>query len=402
MRAAVVISTDPSRPGLGAAQFVAGKPLIVRAIDAVRSCRWADVICVVSTEPEVLDLAHRAGAATVAGIAGHAEDVRSDHPAAVPLIQHALGSIRPVGDAMPEHVLWVSPSFPLVEPEDWEGAIDSVRETDIGWTFSAVEPGGAVWSQPTVDGAAAPVAAARGSQTSGRLLIDAAAFYAFRTDAISRDGPLFNAALPRVLARERALEVRTQADVQAAEYILRARERDRAVRQIPRPLGAIVFDFDGVFTDNRVVVFQDGREAAVCDRADGWGLGQLKKKLTAPILVLSTERNPIVRARCEKLRLECINDVPDKLPVLREWLANKQIDPAAVVYVGNDVNDLSCMSEVGCPVAVADAYPQVKAVARIVLSAAGGKGAVRELTELVVAALDLPGPDRTGVSMEAT
>jgi N-acylneuraminate cytidylyltransferase len=68
---------------------------------------------------------------------------------------------------------------------------------------------------------------------------------------------------------------------------------------------------------------------------------------------------------------------------LREWLAARRFDPARVVYVGNDTNDLECMAGVGCPVAVADAYPAVKAAAKIVLAAPGGHGAVRELLELV-------------------
>ena len=148
-------------------------------------------------------------------------------------------------------------------------------------------------------------------------------------------------------------------------------------------VAAVVFDFDGVFTDNKVLVTDDGREAVFCDRSDGYAIGQLKRT-GLPILVLSTEKVPIVRHRCNKLGLECIHGVDDKVPALREWLATRNIAVEDTVYVGNDVNDLGCLQLVGHPVAVGDAYPEAKAAARYVLSARGGHGAVRELAHAVL------------------
>jgi N-acylneuraminate cytidylyltransferase len=133
-----------------------------------------------------------------------------------------------------------------------------------------------------------------------------------------------------------------------------------------------VLDFDGVFTDNKVIVFQDGREAVRCDRSDGWGLSQLKQT-SLPILVLSTETNPVVRARCEKLGLPYLQGVADKGKALRSWLETAGLEPEQVVYVGNDDNDLDCMARVGCAVAVADAVAGVEA-ADIVLEHPGGAG----------------------------
>lgn len=141
---------------------------------------------------------------------------------------------------------------------------------------------------------------------------------------------------------------------------------------------ALILDFDGVFTDNKVIVTDDGREAVVCDRSDGYAIEQLKRT-GLPILILSTEKVPIVRFRCEKLGLECIHGVDDKAAVLRQWLNEHNIAAQQTVYVGNDVNDIGCMRIVGHPVAVADAYPEAIAAARYVLAASGGHGAVREI-----------------------
>jgi N-acylneuraminate cytidylyltransferase len=158
--------------------------------------------------------------------------------------------------------------------------------------------------------------------------------------------------------------------------------------QFEGPIAAVIFDFDGVFTNNKVLVTDDGREAVLCDRSDGYAIGQLRRT-GLPLLVLSTEKVPIVRFRCEKLGLQCIHDVEDKVPVLKNWLAQRGIPAEQTVYVGNDVNDLGCMALVGHPVAVGDAYPEVKEAAHYILNAHGGNGAVRELAHAVMHHLQL-------------
>ncbi len=149
---------------------------------------------------------------------------------------------------------------------------------------------------------------------------------------------------------------------------------------------AVVFDFDGVFTDNRVIVFDDGREAVLCNRSDGLAIARLRKT-GLPLLVLSTETNPVVSARCVKLGLECAQGIDSKIGYLRAWASRHNLPLSRIAYVGNDTNDLECMGAVGCPVAVADAYPEVLRVAKIVLSTRGGEGALRELTMLIEAVL---------------
>ena len=146
---------------------------------------------------------------------------------------------------------------------------------------------------------------------------------------------------------------------------------------------ALVMDFDGVFTDNRVLVFDDGREAVFVSRSDGMGISILRK-LDFPMIVISTERNAVVTIRCEKLALECVQGVDDKLPVLREWAQNKSIDLQDVAYVGNDVNDAECMDAVGVAIAVADAHPSALGIANLVLSASGGQGAIREVVDMII------------------
>ena len=102
------------------------------------------------------------------------------------------------------------------------------------------------------------------------------------------------------------------------------------------------------------------------------------------MLILSTEVNPVVGARARKLSVPVIHGVDDKGAVLRDWCSTEQIDPARVLYAGNDVNDLGCFEVVGWPVAVASAHPVVRDAARLVTTVPGGHGAVREIASWIL------------------
>jgi 3-deoxy-D-manno-octulosonate 8-phosphate phosphatase (KDO 8-P phosphatase) len=148
-------------------------------------------------------------------------------------------------------------------------------------------------------------------------------------------------------------------------------------------LDLLVFDFDGVMTDNRVYVFEDGREAVCCNRADGLGCDMLRDAGTE-MLILSTETNPVVNARADKLKIPVLHGIGDKRGELQTLLVRRQIDPGRVMFVGNDLNDLDAMSIIGWPVAPADAHPQILAIARHTTSAKGGDGVVREIAERIL------------------
>jgi N-acylneuraminate cytidylyltransferase len=115
---------------------------------------------------------------------------------------------------------------------------------------------------------------------------------------------------------------------------------------------------------------------------------KLARQAGLKMLILSTEVNPVVAARGAKLRVPVIHGQADKAQALKEWLAAEGLDPERVAYVGNDVNDLGCLRMVGWPIAVANAHADVMALARLTLTKRGGSGAVREVCELVISAIN--------------
>jgi D-sedoheptulose 7-phosphate isomerase len=149
----------------------------------------------------------------------------------------------------------------------------------------------------------------------------------------------------------------------------------------------IVYDFDGVMTDNRVYLDQEGVESVICNRADGLGIDMLRCAGISQIIV-STETNRVVLARARKLGLEALHGVADKRKALLDFCASHDYDPGRVVYVGNDLNDLEAMQTVGYPVSPADAHAVVRDVSCVVTSAAGGEGVVRELADALLRGRD--------------
>ncbi len=186
---------------------------------------------------------------------------------------------------------------------------------------------------------------------------------------------------------ERCFEIDEPVDLEIARVLLQQQQILPRLSLLPEKTEAVVFDFDGVFTNNTVVVHQDGNEAVVCNRGDGMGISQLKKH-GIPLVVMSTEKNLVVAARCRKLGLECHQNLKDKVSFLQSWLKERSIIQENVIYLGNDINDAECLKAVGCGVVTVDAHGDVKPLARIILKRAGGYGAVRELSDLIIKKLE--------------
>ncbi|MBW2409741.1 MAG: HAD hydrolase family protein [Deltaproteobacteria bacterium] len=159
------------------------------------------------------------------------------------------------------------------------------------------------------------------------------------------------------------------------------------MEDIIRKIRLIAFDFDGVFTDNLVYVFEDGREAVRCSRGDGMGLQKLKR-LGIEAIIISTEQNPVVTARAQKLKIRCLQDCRDKRAELEKITQEMGISLAEVAFVGNDINDEACLTSVGMPIVVQDAHPDVLPLARYRTRKTGGNGAVREICDLFARTLD--------------
>ncbi|NVK18608.1 MAG: HAD hydrolase family protein [Methylocystaceae bacterium] len=152
----------------------------------------------------------------------------------------------------------------------------------------------------------------------------------------------------------------------------------------------IAFDFDGIFTDNKVWVKEDGSESVRCDRGDGLAFDfvryfQKQGKLTKDIMILSKETNAVVQQRAKKLKIICQNATDNKLDFMDNYLKNKKLSQAdhweGFIYIGNDLNDLPLMRKASYGVAPSDAHDKILEIADLVLHERGGEGFVRAFVE---------------------
>jgi N-acylneuraminate cytidylyltransferase len=364
---------------------VGGVPLIGRAVAASLAARSAGSVWVSTDDAEIADVATRYGAKIVSRPAELAADETSSEAA----LLHALDVLRANG-VQPRITVFVQCTAPFVVGDDIDGVVDRLVRENADSAFAAAYFHGFLWEQDG-GGAARGLDHSPGErkrrQDLTRRYVEAGSVYAFRTDGFRTARRRFFGRISLYeIPRERCWEIDEESDLDVAESLARSFPRLGPVAVLPRPVGALILDFDGVLTDNRVMVSSDGREGVLCDRSDGLGLGELRRA-GLPLLVLSTERDPVVAVRARKLEIESIMGVEDKLAVLKRWLTERGIDPRQVVYVGNDVNDLACMQHVGCGVAVADAHARVRSAAKLVLGNGGGCGAVRELSDMILPTL---------------
>ncbi|MGA5809232.1 cytidylyltransferase domain-containing protein [Streptomyces cellulosae] len=176
----------------------------------------------------------------------------------------------------------------------------------------------------------------------------------------------------------RVLEVDDPHDLARARALAPLLDAGRAGLPTADDIDAVVLDFDGTQTDDRVLIDADGREFVSVHRGDGLGVAALRRS-GLKLLILSTEQNPVVAARARKLKIPVLHGVDRKDLALKQWCEEQGIAPERVLYVGNDVNDLPCFALVGWPVAVASAHDAVRGAARAVTTLPGGDGAVREI-----------------------
>jgi YrbI family 3-deoxy-D-manno-octulosonate 8-phosphate phosphatase len=362
---------------------VAGLPLIAWTIMAAKAARTVSRVVVSTDDAEIAAVAKRYGAE----VAHRPADISGDTASSESALLHVLGHLKEHEQYEPAITAFLQCTSPLTIGEDIDGVVSALRDRNADSALAVRDFHYFIWNVAD-DGEATGINHDKRTrprrQDREPQWLETGAVYAMRTSGfLQAKHRFFGKTVTHAMPPERCMEIDDATDLRIAEAMLRARQGDDRLALLPRKIDAVIFDFDGVFTDNGVVVMQDGREAVVCSRFDGMGLTRLKKT-GMPMLVLSTEANPVVTARCAKLGLECLQNSPDKVVDLTRWLADRQIDAANVVYIGNDVNDAGPLQMAGCGVVVADAHPDVMPLARIVLSNVGGRGAVRELCDLIM------------------
>lgn len=366
---------------------VAELPLVAHAVEQARASNSVSRVVVATDDAQIAVVAARSGAEVLERPS--ALDSEQDNSEAVLL--YVLGTLEQTEGYRPELLACVQCTVPPSTAADIDGTIRTLLELGADSALAVVPSHLSLWRR-TSDGIAAAInhdpAVCRRQDREAEFM-EAGSVYVMRARGLrlSRHRFFGKTAL-HVISRERLLEVSDPTNRSHLRAGLAGRAHQERLALLPERPAVLALDFDGVMTDNRVLLSSDGTESVLCHRGDGMGIERLRRA-GLPVAVFSSETNPVVGVRCAKLRIPCLHGLDDKGAALRSWLSEQGIDPANAVFLGNDVNDGACLRAVGCGVVVRDAHPAVRPYARFELEACGGHGAVRELSDLIEAKLGL-------------
>lgn len=362
---------------------LAGKPLLGWTIDAALQAQSVVRVVVSTDNPEIAQIAESFGADVVWRPANLSGDLASSESA----VLHALDTLEADGFELPEVTAFLQCTAPLMQWSDIDGTFDALIKEKADTALAVADFHYFVWENDEHGdfvGVNHDKRVRKMRQERTPQFIETGSVYLMRTAGFrSQRHRFFGKTAHYVMPPERVLEIDDPVDFKVAQMLLEERLKSERQKALPQKIGLLVFDFDGVFTDDSVIVSQDGTESVVCNRGDGMGISLLREA-GVPMMILSTEVNEVVRRRAEKLKLPVVHGVGNKLEVLNEILEERNVPWTEVVYLGNDVNDVHCLLQAGCGVAVADASKEAIAASRIVLSRSGGRKAVRELADLIL------------------
>jgi len=365
-------------------RLVAGKPLLAYTIEHALACPLVDRVAVSTDDPEIAAVAIEYGAEVI----HRPPEISGDAASSESALLHALDHLKAAEGYEPELVVFLQATSPIRQAGDVQGAIETLQREQADSLFSAGPLHGFVWriEAGELRSLSYDYRHRQRRQDAPEDLVENGSIYVLRPWVLRQCGNRLGGKIAVYrMSPLCSFQVDEPGDLDLISDLM------AIVRHNPEAPGLsqvrlLVLDFDGVMTDNRVLVDETGKEAVWCDRADGWGIARVREA-GVEVVVLSTEASPVVAARCRKLGVECIQGVDNKLASLQGIANQRLLRPEEIAYLGNDVNDLECMRWVGMPIAVADANPNVRRIAALVTEHSGGRGAVREVCDRILSAL---------------
>jgi YrbI family 3-deoxy-D-manno-octulosonate 8-phosphate phosphatase len=364
----------------------AGKPLLTWSILQAFDSGVVDTVYVSSDSDEILDVAVRYGAVAIR----RPDELATDTTTSEAALTHALDQIHRERGTDPERIIFLQATSPLRESSDIAGAVRAFDDQHVDSLFSdAVLDDFCAWAEEdgVLKGKTFDPWNRGRRQERKPLYLENGSIYIFKPSLLRNTGNRLGGKIGRYsMPFWKSFEIDTLENAELCELYFRKHLlhywRAKETPFNKKAIKLMVYDFDGVMTNNHALQFQDGTEAVWISRADGWGVDQIRK-MSIPQLIISTETNTVVAARAKKLKIEVIHGSGDKKADLLDYCSRMQIELSGVLYVGNDVNDLEAMQMAGLPVAPVDAHPSIIAIAKHITRAKGGEGVIKELSEYV-------------------
>ncbi len=360
-------------------QTVGGVTLLARTISACLKSESIATVYVSTDSDDIAAVALNNGAQVIRRPA----DISGDTASSESALLHSLNEIEKTS-SLPNNVLFAQCTSPFITHTDIDGILDLLKDHDSALTVTHNHA--FIWRKDNTGNAIGinhDSAIRLPRQQLDPEYKETGALYAMNIDQFRKCGHRFFGRIGMYeVPADRSMEIDEPEDLRLANT-LEIQEKSMPSRESLQAIKAVVFDFDGVMTDDQVYITETGEEMVMASRSDGMGISALKNA-GLKLLILSKERNPVVARRAEKLQIEVIQACDNKLEALTEWLSKNQLPLSQCAYVGNDINDLQCMQAVKLAIAPIDAHPLATQAAHWRLTRAGGKGAIRELSDAII------------------
>jgi len=360
-------------------QTVGGVTLLARTISACLKSESIATVYVSTDSDDIAAVALNNGAQVIRRPA----DISGDTASSESALLHSLNEIVKTS-SLPKNVLFAQCTSPFITHTDIDGILDLLKDHDSALTVTHNHA--FIWRKDNTGNAIGinhDSAIRLPRQQLDPEYKETGALYAMNIDQFRKCGHRFFGRIGMYeVPADRSMEIDEPEDLRLANT-LEIQEKSMPSRESLQAIKAVVFDFDGVMTDDQVYITETGEEMVMASRSDGMGISALKNA-GLKLLILSKERNPVVARRAEKLQIEVIQACDNKLEALTEWLSKNQLPLSQCAYVGNDINDLQCMQAVKLAIAPIDAHPLATQAAHWRLTRAGGKGAIRELSDAII------------------
>lgn len=361
---------------------VGGIPLIGRTVLSAKTAHFVDDVYCSSDDKDILDVARQYGAKSI----HRPVDLASDTSTSESALIHALEIIHADG-AEADILVFLQCTSPFTTNRDIDALIEALDNRDFACAMLVTHNHGFIWrTDSSGKGVGVNHDHTQPRKRRQDLEIEykeTGAGYAMRVPDFLKTQNRFCGPLALVPSDTPDVEIDTVDDVIIVNAIADQDEKKPGKPDL-RGVKALITDFDGVHTDDKVILNQNGVESVRCSRSDGLGIEQLKET-GIPVLILSRERNEVVRRRAEKLGVDVIHGAMDKVTILEHWIGERGLAWDDIAYVGNDLNDLECLKRVGFPFVPSDAHASVMHSTFGVLSNSGGEGAVREVCDAILA-----------------
>jgi N-acylneuraminate cytidylyltransferase len=360
-------------------QTVGGISLLARAISACLQSASITTVYVSTDSDRIAEVASNCGAQVIR----RPVEISGDSASSESALLHALDEIEKQ-TSLPQNVLFAQCTSPFISHVDIDGVVGLLQNHDSALTVTHNHA--FIWRRDSSGNAIGinhDSAVRLPRQQLAPEFRETGAVYGMNIEQFRKSSHRFFGRIGMYeVPAERSMEIDEPEDLRLAN-VLELQSKSLPSAESLQAIKAIVFDFDGVMTDDQVYITETGEEMVMASRSDGMGISALKSA-GLKLLILSKERNPVVSKRAEKLQIDVIQSCDNKLEALTEWLSKNQLPLSQCAYVGNDINDLQCMQAVRLAIAPIDAHPLAAQAAHWRLSRAGGKGAIRELSDAII------------------